>query len=111
MATEKQSTEFPKRVMLVIQSMRGGGSERQMSYLANELVTRSVTSLVTLDETGNDTYLLDSRIERFGLKLTTSRGGFFRGLFAKLGESGHFGIGFAIGNPRLSSASAIRPTS
>lgn len=82
MATEKQSTEFPKRIMLVIQSMQGGGSERQMSYLANELVTRSVTSLVTLDETGNDTYLLDSRIERFGLKLTTSRGGFFRGLFA-----------------------------
>ncbi len=82
MATEKQSTEFPKRIMLVIQSMRGGGSERQMSYLANELVARSVTSLVTLDETGNDTYLLDSRIERFGLKLTTRRGGFFRGLFA-----------------------------
>ncbi len=82
MATEKQSTEFPKRVMLVIQSMRGGGSERQMSYLANELVTRSVTSLVTLDETGNDSYLLASRIERFGLKLTTTRGGFFRGLFA-----------------------------
>ena len=64
--------------------MRGGGSERQMSYLANELANRSLTSLVTLDETGNDTYLLDSRIERFGLKLTTSRGGFFRGLFANM---------------------------
>ncbi len=84
MASEKQSTEFPKRAMLVIQSMRGGGSERQMSYLANEMVARSETSLVTLDETGNDTYMLDSRIERIGLKLTTNRGGFFRGLFANI---------------------------
>ena len=64
--------------------MRGGVSERQMGYLANELVTRCVTSLVTLDETGNDSYLLDSRIERFGLNLATSRGGFFRGLNANI---------------------------
>ena len=84
MTTEQQSTEFPKRVMLVIHSMRGGGAERQMSYLANEMVTRSATSLVTLAETGNDAYLLDSRIERIGLGLTTRRGGLFRGLFANI---------------------------
>lgn len=84
MTTEEQSTEFPKRVMLVIHSMRGGGSERQMSYLANEMATRSATSLVTLAETGNDAYLLDSRIERIGLKLTTSRGGLFRGFYANI---------------------------
>lgn len=64
--------------------MRGGGSERQMSYLANEMATRSTTSLVTLDETGNDAYPLDSRIERIGLGLTTRRGGFFRGLYANI---------------------------
>lgn len=82
MTTEQQFIEFPKRVMLIIHSMRGGGSERQMSYLANEIATRSVISLVTLDETDNDGYALDSRIQRIGLRLTTSRGGFFRGLFA-----------------------------
>jgi len=82
MAREQQFIEFPKRVMLIIHSMRGGGSERQMSYLANEIATRSVVSLVTLDKTGNDGYSLDSRVQRFGLGLTTSRGGFFRGLFA-----------------------------
>ena len=64
--------------------MRGGGSERQMSYLANEMATRSTTSLVTLDETSNDAYPLDSRIERIGLGLTTLRGGFFRGLYANI---------------------------
>ncbi len=84
MTTEQQSTEFPKRMMLVIHSMRGGGSERQMSYLANEMATRSATSLMTLDETGNDAYPLDSRIERIGLGLTSSRGGFFRGLYANI---------------------------
>ena len=82
MTREQQFIEFPKRVMLVIHSMRGGGSERQMSYLANEIATRSFISLVTLDETGNDGYSLDSRIQRIGLGLTTSRGGFFRGFFA-----------------------------
>ena len=82
MTREQQFMEFPKRVMLIIHSMRGGGSERQMSYLANEIATRSVISLVTLDEAGNDGYSLNSRIQRIGLGLTTSRGGFFRGLFA-----------------------------
>ena len=84
MPTEEQSTEFPKRVMFVIHSMHGGGSERQMSYLANEVALRAQTSLVTLDKTGNDAYPLDQRIERFGLKLASNRGGFFRGTIANM---------------------------
>ena len=84
MTTEQQSTEFPRRVMFVIHSMRGGGSERQMSYLANEMAIRTKTSLVTLDEINNDIYPLDSKIERIGLELTSDRGGFFRGMFANL---------------------------
>ena len=84
MTTEQQSTEFPRRVMFVIHSMRGGGSERQMSYLANEMANRTKTSLVTLDEIDNDIYPLDSRIERYGLNLTTDCGGFLRGMFANL---------------------------
>ena len=84
MPTEEQSTEFPKRVMFVIHSMHGGGSERQMSYLANEIALRAQTSLVTLDETGNDAYPLSPRIERFGLKLASNQGGFFRGAIANM---------------------------
>jgi GalNAc-alpha-(1->4)-GalNAc-alpha-(1->3)-diNAcBac-PP-undecaprenol alpha-1,4-N-acetyl-D-galactosaminyltransferase len=84
MPTEEQSTEFPKRVMFVIHSMHGGGSERQMSYLANEIASRAQTSLVTLDETGNDAYPLNPRIERFGLKLASTQGGFFRGAIANI---------------------------
>jgi len=84
MTTQEQSSEFPKRVMLVIHSMRGGGSERQMSYLANELTSRSKTILVTLDEIGNDGYPLDPRIHRVGLDLASGRGGFFRGLSANM---------------------------
>ena len=82
MTTEQQSNEFPRRLMFVIHSMRGGGSERQMSYLANEMASRAKTSLVTLDRIDNDAYPLDSKIERIGLGLTSQRGGFFRGLSA-----------------------------
>lgn len=81
MTTKEQSNEFPKRMMLVIHSMRGGGSERQMSYLANEIAQRAETCLITLDDTDNDGYPLDSRIERIGLKLATSKGGFIHGLW------------------------------
>ena len=84
MPTEEQSTEFPKRVMFVIHSMHGGGSERQMSYLANEIASRAQTSLVTLDETGNDAYPLKPQIERFGLKLASNQGGFIRGAIANI---------------------------
>jgi len=82
MPTQQQSTEFPKRVMFVIHSMRGGGSERQMSYLANEIASLVQTSLVTLDKTSNDAYPLDSRIERIGLNLTGPSGGLLKGAVA-----------------------------
>ncbi len=68
--------------MLVIHSMRGGGAERQMSYLANELAPRCETSLVTLDAAGNDGYSIDQRIRRIGLGMTSARGGFVRGALA-----------------------------
>lgn len=84
MPLSQQSTEFPKRVMFVIHSMRGGGSERQMSYLANEIASLAQTSLVTLDKTGNDAYPLDARIERIGLNRTTNNGGVFRGAMANI---------------------------
>jgi GalNAc-alpha-(1->4)-GalNAc-alpha-(1->3)-diNAcBac-PP-undecaprenol alpha-1,4-N-acetyl-D-galactosaminyltransferase len=84
MPTEQHNTDFPQRVMLMIHSMRGGGSERQMSYIANEVATRSETSLVTLDESGNDAYALDARIQRIGLNMASKHGGFFRGLVANV---------------------------
>lgn len=84
MAKDKQSTQFPKRVMLVIHSMRGGGSERQMSYLANEIAARSETSLLTLDDAMGDHYSLDPRIERIGLNLASDRGGLLRGFVANV---------------------------
>lgn len=82
--TKDQSSEFPKRVMLVIHSMNGGGSERQMSYLANEIAIWAKTRLVTLDKGDNDGYSLDPRIERVGLKLATNQGGFFRGILSNI---------------------------
>ena len=84
MPLSQQSTEFPKRVMFVIHSMRGGGSERQMSYLANEIASLAQTSLVTLDKTGNDAYPLDVRIERIGLNRTGTSGGLLKGSIANI---------------------------
>ena len=86
---EQQSNEIlmgvvPKRIMLFIHSMRGGGSERQLSYLANELAGRSETTLVTLDQAGNDNYPLDPTVERIGLGLTATNGGLVRGVLANL---------------------------
>lgn len=68
--------------MLVIHSMRGGGSERQMSYLANELAMRFETVLVTLDGDVSSSYELDPRIRRIGLGVLSSRGGLVRGAIA-----------------------------
>jgi len=86
---EQQSNEFrnsitPKRTLLFIHSMRGGGSERQLSYLANELAGRGETCLVTLDRPSPDSYALDARIHRVWLNLTTNRGGLGRGLLANI---------------------------
>jgi GalNAc-alpha-(1->4)-GalNAc-alpha-(1->3)-diNAcBac-PP-undecaprenol alpha-1,4-N-acetyl-D-galactosaminyltransferase len=62
--------------------MTGGGSERQMSCLANELARSSSpnnVSLLTLSSSDNDRYSLDLRIQRIGLGLTSSRGGIWNG--------------------------------
>jgi len=86
---EQEFTEIakrltPARILLFIHSMRGGGSERQMSYLANELVRSSTVRLVTLDEPGDNMYPLDADIERVGLELTSNTGGFLRGAYSNL---------------------------
>ena len=94
MANEKdnprnQSNEFPKiampqRALLVIHSMRGGGSERQFSYLANELSQQFHTTLVTLDDAGDDGYALSPRVSRVGLGLIDHHGGPIRGSIANM---------------------------
>ncbi len=76
------STPFPTRILLVIHAMTGGGSERQMSCLANELArlpSPNTVSLLTLSSSDNDRYSLDPRIQRIGLGLTSSRGGIWNG--------------------------------
>jgi glycosyltransferase involved in cell wall biosynthesis len=69
-----------QRILLFIHSMSGGGSERQMSYLANELCGDSHVRLVTLDRGDESAYSLDPAIERYGLNLTGGRGGWIHGL-------------------------------
>ncbi|MEQ1828222.1 MAG: glycosyltransferase [Pirellula sp.] len=74
---------MPERIMLFIHSMDGGGSERQMSYLANELVGHSTVCLVTLSPVGLDAYPIDSGVERIGLEMTARNvGGIIRGVHA-----------------------------
>lgn len=90
-STQKQSTEFskavmPRRIMLVIHSMRGGGSERQMSYLANELSRVATTCILTIDKVGDDAYSLLPSVERIGLGLNSERGGLIRGAIANYGR-------------------------
>lgn len=74
--------QSPSRILLVIHAMTGGGSERQMSCLANELARSPSSinvSLLTLSSSDNDRYALDPRIQRIGLGLTSSRGGTWNG--------------------------------
>lgn len=63
-------------------ALHGGGSERQMSYLANELAKTYPTTLITLAYPQSNDYPIDSRVQRIGLGLTSQRGGWIRGLFA-----------------------------
>lgn len=67
--------------MLFIHSMQGGGSERQMSYLANELVDHAQVCLLTLDS-ASSRYPLDSRLNLRSLNLTSSTRGILQGLTA-----------------------------
>lgn len=65
--------------------MAGGGSERQLSCLANDLAERSEIesiSLVTLAAADNDYYPLHSRIERIGLGLFSTSRGWWQGIYA-----------------------------
>ena len=68
--------------MLFMHGLHGGGSERQMSYLASELAKYHPTTLVTLAYPQANDYPIDSRVQRIGLGLTSQRGGWIRGLFA-----------------------------
>lgn len=70
---------LPGRIELIIHGLSGGGSERQMACLANHLVKRSEVRLTTLAAAAEDRYRLDSRIERQGLGMVTTQGGWLRG--------------------------------
>jgi glycosyltransferase involved in cell wall biosynthesis len=69
-------------IMLLIHGMRGGGSERQMSYLANELIQHHPTILVTLSPVVDGEYPVDPRVRRLALNRTSHRKGWMPGLLA-----------------------------
>lgn len=71
-----------QRIMLFMHGLHGGGSERQMGYLASELAKTYPTTLVTLAYPQSNDYPIDARVQRIGLGLTSQRGGWIRGLFA-----------------------------
>lgn len=64
--------------------MNGGGSERQMSYLANELANRFQVCITTLDSSTPSSYPLDSRVEWFGLGLTGQSMGSISAIFSNV---------------------------
>ncbi len=83
---QRSNTNMPnpeqQRIMLFMHGLHGGGSERQMSYLASELAKTHPTTLVTLAYPQSNDYPIDARVQRIGLGLTSQRGGWIRGLFA-----------------------------
>jgi GalNAc-alpha-(1->4)-GalNAc-alpha-(1->3)-diNAcBac-PP-undecaprenol alpha-1,4-N-acetyl-D-galactosaminyltransferase len=70
---------LPGRIELVIHGLSGGGSERQMACLANHLAKKSQVRLTTLATASADRYRLDARVERQGLGLVSTKGGWLRG--------------------------------
>lgn len=74
-STQQAPSDSAKRILLFIHSMNGGGSERQMSYLANELANRYQVRIVTLDNAKSTSYFIDPRVECVGLGLTGSSTG------------------------------------
>lgn len=77
-----QQRDRPTKILLFMHGMKGGGSERQMSYLANELAGAYETTLLTLAPPSEEEYPIDGRVARIGMGLTTQRGGLWRGLLA-----------------------------
>jgi GalNAc-alpha-(1->4)-GalNAc-alpha-(1->3)-diNAcBac-PP-undecaprenol alpha-1,4-N-acetyl-D-galactosaminyltransferase len=75
-----------KRILLFIHSMQGGGSERQMSYLANELAATNEVCLVTLEHVECDSYPLDPSVQRVGLGRLHQSNSTFAGAIANLGR-------------------------
>jgi GalNAc-alpha-(1->4)-GalNAc-alpha-(1->3)-diNAcBac-PP-undecaprenol alpha-1,4-N-acetyl-D-galactosaminyltransferase len=78
----KQPRDRPTRILLFMHGLNGGGSERQMSYLASELAGGYETTLLTLASPSEGEYPVDGRVARIGMGLTTERGGLWRGLLA-----------------------------
>jgi GalNAc-alpha-(1->4)-GalNAc-alpha-(1->3)-diNAcBac-PP-undecaprenol alpha-1,4-N-acetyl-D-galactosaminyltransferase len=74
--------KLPERIAVFIHSMNGGGSERQVSYLVNELSQYSHVSLITLDSGAESAYELDPKVQRVGLGLLISSSGWWSGLRA-----------------------------
>jgi glycosyltransferase involved in cell wall biosynthesis len=70
---------LPSRIELIIHGLSGGGSERQMACLANDLAKKSKVRLTTLASANDDRYRLDIRVERHGLGLVSTKGGWLRG--------------------------------
>ncbi len=71
------------RIALFIHAMHGGGAERQMSYLASELVRqRYSVCLFTLAPESPSDYACDARVQRRCLELVVPSGGWLGGLMA-----------------------------
>jgi GalNAc-alpha-(1->4)-GalNAc-alpha-(1->3)-diNAcBac-PP-undecaprenol alpha-1,4-N-acetyl-D-galactosaminyltransferase len=81
-STQQDPGHSAKRILLFIHSMNGGGSERQMSYLANELANRYRVRLVTLDSMKSASYFINPRVECIGLGLTGSSTGTLSAIFS-----------------------------
>jgi len=81
-STQQAPGDSAKRILLFIHSMNGGGSERQMSYLANELANRYQVRIVTLDSVKSTSYFIDPRVECIGLGLTGSSTGTLSAVFS-----------------------------
>jgi glycosyltransferase involved in cell wall biosynthesis len=73
------------RIVLAISSLGAGGAERVMTLLAGALAARHhEVWLVTLSESGNDFFPVDSRVRRLGLGLMGDSPNMLRGLWANV---------------------------
>src|SRR5882762_10989763 len=71
------------RIVLAISSLGSGGAERVMTLLAGALAARDhEVWLVTLAQSGDDFFPVDSRVRRLGLGLTGDSPNALSGLWA-----------------------------